>query len=129
MVCFSNNDYSEDPSFSGIILYVPVVLISWQSKAQRSVMLSSSEAEWVALSESVFMIKLCGSMKISVKLPVMVKVNNLGTTFLASYITTTLNTKHIDIKYKCVNEYVKDKVVKITLLHLLKMTLTFSPNT
>jgi hypothetical protein len=50
LVCFSDSDYAGDPdsqqSVSGFILYV---------KAQRSVTLtlSSSKAEWVALSEAV----------------------------------------------------------------------------
>ena len=45
----------------------------------------SSEAEWVALSEAVkevmFTIKFLENMKISVKLPVMVKVDNVRATF------------------------------------------------
>ena len=35
---------------------------------------------------------------------------------MASNITTTSCTKHIDIRYKYVNEYVEDKVVKIILV-------------
>ena len=48
---FSNSVYVGDPvsrkSISGFILYVLGVLISWQSKGQKSVTLSSSEAAWV----------------------------------------------------------------------------------
>ena len=54
---FSNSDYAGDPesrkSVSGFILYILVLPVSWQSEAQRCVTLSSSEAEWVALSEAV----------------------------------------------------------------------------
>ena len=39
----------------------------------------------------------------------MVRVDNVGTIFMASNITTISPTKHMDI----VNEYVKDGVVKI----------------
>ena len=51
-------------------------------------MLSSSEAQWVALSEAVkelmCMIWLFGSMKFSLKLPLIVTVDNEGAIFMAS---------------------------------------------
>ena len=40
-------------SMSGFILYVLGVPVSWQSKSQKSVSLSSSEVEYIALSEAV----------------------------------------------------------------------------
>ena len=56
IVCFGDSDYSGDlvsrRSISGFILYVLAVPVSWQSKAQKSVTLSSSEVEWVTLSEA-----------------------------------------------------------------------------
>ena len=54
-----------------------------------------------------------GSMKIADKYLVMVRVDNMGAIFMASNITTTCHTKHVDISYKYVNEYVEDRVVKI----------------
>ena len=51
--------------------------------------------------------------KFSVILPVMVRVDNIGVTVLASNITTTSHTKHMDIRYKYVNECVEYGVVKI----------------
>ena len=67
-------------------------------------MLSSSEAEWVALSEGVkevmFVTQLLGSTKISVKLPVMTRVDNVGAIFMASNITTMSGTKYEDRIYK-----------------------------
>ena len=80
------------------------------------------------------MIQLLGSMKISVKLPVMVGVDNVDATFMAHNITitpgtkhmdirylkmeqtTTCHTKHMDIQYNYVNEYVEDGVVKIVFV-------------
>ena len=80
-------------------------------------MVSSSEAEWVVLFEAVkeviFMTQLLGSIKISIKLTVMVNSDNIGAIFMASNITTTSCTKHVDTRYKYVNEYVEDGVVKI----------------
>ena len=45
---------------------------------------------------------------------------------MAQNITNMTHTKHVDIRYKHVNEYVKDEVVKKFLLNLLKVTVTFS---
>ena len=75
---------------------------------------------YFALSEPVkevmFVVQLLGSMKIVVKYPVMVRVNNMGAIFMASNITITCHTKHVDIRYKHVNEYVEDGVVKIVFV-------------
>ena len=57
LVCFSDSDYAGDPetrcSVYGYVLNIKGVPVAWRSKGQRSVTLSSSEAEWIALSEAV----------------------------------------------------------------------------
>ena len=57
------------------------VSVSWQSKSKESVSLSCSEVVYVILSQSVkevmFVIKLLESMKISVRYPVMVRMDNV----------------------------------------------------
>ena len=91
--------------------------VSWQSKSQKSVSLSSSEAEYIALSEAVkkvmFVAQLLENMQIIVKYPVMVRVDNVGAIFMASNIMTTSHTKHVDIRYKYVNKCIEDGIVKI----------------
>ena len=64
-------------------------------------------------------------MKISVKYLVMVRVDKRCTIFMAGNVSVTSNTKHLDIRYKYGNDYVKDVIVKKFLLSLLKMTVTF----
>ena len=65
-----------------------------------------------AVKEVMFVIQLVGSMKILVKLPVTVKVANVGATFMASNINTMLCTKHVDIRYKFLNECVEYVIIK-----------------
>ena len=100
----------------GFILYVLGAPVSWQSKLQKSVSLSSSDAEYVALSEAikelVFIIQHLGGMKISVNYAVMVTVENVDAIFMASNITTACQTKHFDIRYN-INKYVEDRLFKI----------------
>ena len=52
-------------------------------------------------------------MGIQVQLPVIVRVDNVGSVFMAKSITTTGRTKHVDIRTKYVNEYVEDGMIKI----------------
>ena len=53
------------------------------------------------------------SIDVSVKLAVMVMVDNIRAIFMATNITTTSCTKHVHIRHEYMNEYVKDGVVKI----------------
>ena len=105
---------------SEFILFVLGVPVSWQSKLQKSVSLSSSEAEYVASSEAVkevmIVVKLLGRMKILVKYPVMEWVDNVGAIFMVTDITTICHTKHVDIRYKYVNKYAEDGAVKISIV-------------
>ena len=79
--------------------------------------LSSCEAEWIALSKAVkdviFLVRLLESMEIEVRLPVMVRVDNVGAIFLSENITTSNNSKHVDIHSKFVKEYCENGIVKI----------------
>ena len=51
IICFSNSDYAGGPvstrSINGFLLYVLGVPISWKSKSQKSVSLSSLEVKYV----------------------------------------------------------------------------------
>ena len=61
----------------------------------------------------MFVIQFLGSMKILVNYTVMVRVKNIGAILMARNIMTRFHTKHVDIRYKYVNEYVEDGIVKI----------------
>ena len=84
IIYFSNSEYAGDlvrrRSISAFILLVLVVQVSWQSKFQKSASLLGSEAEYIALSDSVkkvmvmFVLQLLRSMKISFKLSIMIGV-------------------------------------------------------
>ena len=49
---------------------------------------------------------------------VTVRVDNDGTKFMASNVTTMSCTKHMYIRYKYVKKYVEDGVVKIAFIVL-----------
>ena len=108
IIYFSNSNYEGDSetwhSVSGFLLYISGVLMSWWSKSQWSMTLSSSEAKMEALLEAVkeimFIIQILQSGTFSVIFLVTVRVHNLGATFIAVNITASCYTKHLDISCK-----------------------------
>ena len=84
IVAYSDSDFAGNKesriSVSGFIILLDNVSISWRSKVHRSVTLSSSEADYVALSESDKEVKLIWmllkSMNLEVKLSITVRVDN-----------------------------------------------------
>jgi hypothetical protein len=77
LVSYYDSDRAGDPesriSVTGFIMYLLGVPICWRSKAQKGVTLSSTKAEYVAMSEAVkeirFIYYLLRIMFIEVKLP------------------------------------------------------------
>jgi len=121
MVIYSDSDYATDPetrlSVSGFVLYLCGVPIVWRTKQQRSVTLSSSEAEYYALSEAAkevrFIYQLLKEMGFDVELPITVRVDNIGAIFMAENMQVSQRTKHIDTRLRFVNQYVDDGFIKI----------------
>ena len=78
----------------------------------KSVVLSTTEAEYMALSEVVkelkFIIQLLQTMNIEIELPITVHVDNVGAIWLSNNKTTSDRTKHIDIRTSFVKEYQED---------------------
>ena len=78
----------------------------------KSVVLSTTEAEYIALSEVVkelkFIVQLLQTMNITVELPITVYVDNVGAIWLSNNRNTGDRTKHIDIRTAFVKEYQED---------------------
>jgi hypothetical protein len=121
LVMYIDSHYAGDKdchiSVMGYILYICEVAIPWKSKGQKSVMLSSLEAEFVALSEAAkeikFVTQILMSMGISVKHPVVVCVKDIGAIFMAENVTTSMRTQHVDVRYHFVRKYVEDGLIRI----------------
>ena len=83
----------------------------------KSVVLSTTEAEYMALSEVVkklkFIVQLLQTMNIEVDLPNAVYVDNVGAIWLSNNRTTSDRTKHRDIRTSFVKEYQEDRKIII----------------
>ena len=55
-------------------------------------------------------------MKISVKLPVMIILNNMGAFFLTDNAPAISHTKHMNIKQNYLNKYIDDRIVNIVFV-------------
>ena len=78
----------------------------------KSVVLSTTESEYMALSEVVkelkFIVQLLQTMNISVELPITVHVDNVGAIWLSNNTNRGDRTKHKDIRTAFVKEYQED---------------------
>jgi len=124
LIMFSDSDYGGDKdtriSVGGFVLYFLGVPISWKSKGQKSVTLSSAEAEYVAMSEAVkeirFAYQILVSMGFDVTLPIIVRVDNVGAIYMTENKTTSTRTKHVDIRYHFVREFIEDGFIKVVFV-------------
>ena len=112
----SDSDFASDKetriSVFGYVIYFCGIPIAWRSKGMKSVVLSTTEAEYMALSEVVkelkFIVQLLQTMNITVELPITVYVDNVGAIWLSNNRNTGDRTKHIDIRTAFVKEYQED---------------------
>jgi len=118
---YCDSDFAGDKdtriSVTGFCIYLLGCLVAWKSKGQKHVTLSSTEAEYVAVSdvctEIMFVRMILEFLGVRVKMPIVVHCDNIGAIFLSYNAKVSQRTKHIDIKYRYVGEYVEQGIVKI----------------
>ena len=83
----------------------------------RSVVLSTMEAEYIALSEMVkeikFIIQLLKTMNVSVETPITIYVDNVGAIWLSNNRRTSERTKHVQKRTAFVKEYQEEGKILI----------------
>jgi hypothetical protein len=118
---FYDSDWAGEPetrvSVTGFVIYLLDVPVCWRSKSQKGVTLSSTEAEYVAISEAVkevkFIYYLLCDFHIKVNLPIIIKTDNIGAIFMAENSSTGVRTRHVDTRYHFIREFIEDGFVKI----------------
>ena len=79
------------------------VPISWKSKTQSHVTLSSSEAEYVSVSELVkevmFTLQIMEFIQIQIELPVRIFIDNVGAIYMARNNSGGPGTRHVNYRY------------------------------
>jgi ketol-acid reductoisomerase len=89
-------------------------------KVAKGSTLSSTEAEYVAMSEAVkevkFIYYLLCDIGIEVKLPIIIKTDNIGAMFMAQNSSSGVRTRHVDTRYHFVGENLDDGIIKIEFI-------------
>ena len=94
--------------------------MSWRSKGQGIVTLSSTKAEYVAAteitSELLFIKQIMNFLGMNTEEKMNVKLDNSGALFLAENEYACQRTKHIDVRYHFIRQHVDDGTMKIELI-------------
>ena len=120
LIGYSDADWAGDldtrRSTSGVLFLMSNGAVSWASKAQPVVALSSSEAEYIALSmaaqEATWMQKLLDDLHVCAR-PVKIMEDNQGAIAIAKNPVAHARTKHIDIRFHYVRQAVEEGNIEI----------------
>jgi hypothetical protein len=99
--------------------YVFLLAISWSSCKQKTVAQNTTEAEYMAMTDTanqaVWYHSFLEELQYSVDEPIPLHRDNKGTIDLALNPVTGRRSKHIEIKHHAIREYVEQSIV--TLVH------------
>jgi hypothetical protein len=123
LATYSDLDWASNPitrwSVTGYFFQLAGGPIVWRSRAQTTVAHSSTEAEYMALSDCSRQVSWIRTIFLELGIclgPVLIYADNQGSIFIGSNPVQEICTKHIDVKYHYVHEYIVDK--KIVLYHI-----------
>eukprot|EP00253_Pinus_taeda_P002930 PITA_02930 len=116
-------DLDQRRSTSGYVFNLFGGVVSWMSKKQSVVALSTTEAEYMAAThaskEAVWLQRLCSSMGL-VQGAIRIDCDSQSAIFLAKNPAYHSKTKHIDVQYHFVRDMIEDKKVLLVKVDTLK---------
>lgn len=118
---YSDANWAEDrkdrKSNSGYIGFVYGGTITWSCKKQVCVSLSSTEAEYIALTDTTQEIlwfkNLCQDFDIKVKYPILIKADNQSAIQMVINHKFSNSTKHIETKYHFIKDVKEQGTIEI----------------
>ena len=121
---YANND--DATSISGYTFIMGGGMITWGSKKQTSVSLSSTESEYVALADAAreitWLRNLLEGLGYEQRTPTKLYGDNNGALAIAENPQYHKRTKHFDTRNHYIRQKVKEKVIKIEYCPMSKMT-------
>ena len=129
LIGYSDADWAGDvvsrKSTSGFVFKLAGGAVSWQSKRQATIALSSTEAEYLALSsavqEAVWLRQLLSDLGFQQESPTTINEDNQGVIALSKHPTSHSRTKHIDIRYHYIRQEINDKRIQVVYCSTDKM--------
>jgi hypothetical protein len=128
LVGFADADWASDmldrKSYTGFCFVMSGSVISWQSRKQRTVALSSTEAEYMALSEAsrevVYLRNLIYELTGKLN-TITLNCDNQSALKLATSHQSHNRSKHIDVRYHFVRDLIKNKTIEMKYLSTNEM--------
>jgi hypothetical protein len=122
---YASSDVDGRRSHSSYVSMMNGGAISWASKKQESVVLSTTEAEYVALAhavkEAIWLRTVLSSLRLLPPGPTPIYEDNTGARALASNPNSHARTKHIDIRYHFTRDKFSDGSVVVVGLRTMDM--------
>ena len=127
---YSDADWAGDrddrKSRSGCAIFLGQNLVSWKSKRQKCTAQSTSESEYIALSEAgkeiVWLRSLLQELGLEQKEPTVIWEDNTICIHTATNPVTTDRQKHIDIRYHWIREAIEMRRIEVKYCSTNKMT-------
>lgn len=121
LITYSDADWAGDHdnrhSTTGNLHMMAEAAIGWLSKKQRVVALSTSEAEYIALStaaqETIWLRRLLKDLNAGQSTPTTIMEDNQGAIAIAQNPVSHNRTKHIDIRYHFIRETVQSGEIRL----------------
>jgi Reverse transcriptase (RNA-dependent DNA polymerase) len=118
---FCDSDYAGDrdsrKSVTGYAIYLQGCMVAWKSKSQWSVALSSSEAEYISISDitkdMLFVKQVLEFLEQDIIFPINIMVDNIGAIYMAENNMSNNQTKHVNTRYHFVRECIENGIIKV----------------
>ena len=117
---FADAAYANQEDFKSTTGYVFIAsggAITWKSKKQTIIALSTTESEYIALSESgkeaVWLWNLFQELGFMQSNPTIIKGDNYGSVELSHNAQYHQRSKHIDLRYHWIRELIEKNVIEI----------------
>ncbi|KAF7773627.1 hypothetical protein Agabi119p4_5794 [Agaricus bisporus var. burnettii] len=120
VIAYSDSDWASDPedrkSITGNFVTIANGTISWLSRKQKTVALSSTEAEYMAISDCsrqlVWVSQLLTEIGFEIQTP-MLYGDNMGSLFWSTSEVQEKRSKHIDIRFHYIRELLEQKQINL----------------
>lgn len=130
MIAYTDADWASDidkrRSCTGLVVNIADGAVSWMSKRQSTVALSSTEAEYIALSSTVcevtWLKQLLAELNVDFARPAVIYCDNQSTIKLSESDAFRPRTKHIDIRYHHLRTKLLDGIFDLRFLPSAEMT-------
>jgi len=112
-------DINDCHSITGYFFKLAGSSVSWLSRAQKTVALSSTEAEYMAISDCCWQAMWITNLFEEIDFPISLITScgdNQGSLFISSNPVQEKWTKHIDIRYHYIWECIEDNKVSVVFI-------------